>query len=370
MVQITIHDSLASLTFLLEEHGWVTWHDSRDLTTQAPHQKRRQPMFQKAFLFGGLLLLAGAAVLVTPGSSQAQHHGGGGHGGSFHSGGFHHGGFSHSGFNHGGFNHGAFSHGAFHHGFDRDDFRHGAFHHGFDRDFRHDFHHGFHHGVWWFPGSGWYPGYYGGYGASPYNSGYYPYSYNSGYYPYDSGYYPYSNDSGYSPYSNDSGYSPYSNDTYSNGSSSPAYDPGYYDSYGPLTSSYPDSYSPATAQPDTRAHITVSVPADAALWFNDTKSTATGAVREYASPPLTAGDRFTYDVRARWNENGHEVTQTQQVEVTGSPRGREVPGAADECAHGAEPLTGKGREQCCGSPSTTTRSRCGSSSKGGWQAPG
>ena len=46
-------------------------------------------MFGKTFSFAGPMLLAGAAVLVTPGSGQAQHHGGG-HGGGFHSGGFHH----------------------------------------------------------------------------------------------------------------------------------------------------------------------------------------------------------------------------------------------------------------------------------------
>ena len=91
-------------------------------------------MFRKVLSFGGMLLLAGAAVLVTPGSGQAQHHGGGGHGG----------GFSHGGFSHGGFSHGGFSHG----------FNHGGFHGG---------------GGWW-----WYPGYYGSYGAWPYNYGYYP----------------------------------------------------------------------------------------------------------------------------------------------------------------------------------------------------
>jgi hypothetical protein len=43
-------------------------------------------MFRKAFSFGGLLLLAGALVLVTPGSGQAQHHGGGFRGGGFRGG--------------------------------------------------------------------------------------------------------------------------------------------------------------------------------------------------------------------------------------------------------------------------------------------
>jgi uncharacterized protein (TIGR03000 family) len=199
-------------------------------------------------------------VLVTPGSGQAQHHGGGGHGGGFHGGGFNHGGLNH------GFNHGAFNHGGLNHGFNHGAFNHGAFHH---RGFR---------------GGGlrWYPGYYGYYGAWPYYYGYYPYSY----------------------------------DAYSYGSSSPAYDSGYYGAYGGVTSSYPDSYFPATAQPDTSAHVTVSVPADAEIWLEGTKTTSTGSVREYQSPPLTPGIRYTYEVRARWNENGQQVTQTQQVKVT------------------------------------------------------
>jgi uncharacterized protein (TIGR03000 family) len=261
-------------------------------------------MFGKALSFGGLLLLSGALVLGTAGSVQAQHHGGGGHGGGghgggghgggfhggghgggFHGGGFHGGGFHHGGFNHGGFHHGGFNHGGFHSGFHHGDFRHGDFRHGDFRhgDFRHGFHHGFHHGGIW-----WYPGLYGGYGAWPYNYGYYP-SY---------------------------GYSDYYPNTYSSDWSSPEYDSGYYGSYGGVTSSYPDIYSPATAQPDTRAQLIVNVPADAEIWFEGTKMTSTGSVREFQSPPLTAGTRYTYEVRARWNENGQEVTQTQEVKVT------------------------------------------------------
>src|SRR5213080_2459574 len=43
---------------------------------------RRQIMFGKVFRFGGVLLLSGAAALVTPDRGQAQH--GGGHGGGAH----------------------------------------------------------------------------------------------------------------------------------------------------------------------------------------------------------------------------------------------------------------------------------------------
>ncbi len=230
-------------------------------------------MFRKAYSFAGLLLLAGAVVLVAPGSSQAQHRGGGGHAGGFHAGGFHaggiHGGSFHAGGIHGGgFNHGGFNHGGFNHG-------------------------GFHGGGWW------YPGYYGYYGASPSYYGSYPYSGHSDYYPYSSDW------------------------------SSPGYDSGYYGSYEDVTPSYsygspsvgsPSYYAPATASPDTTAHVTVSVPADAEIWFNDTKTTSTGAVREYQSPPLAPGGRFTYELRARWSQNGDEVTQTQQVAVTAGAR--------------------------------------------------
>lgn len=141
---------------------------------------------------------------------------------------------------HGGGHGGGFHHGGFHH----HGFHHGGFHH-----------HGFHYGGVW-----WYPGYYGGYGASPYYYSYYPY-----YGSYD--------------------YNPYSYDGSSYDWPSQSYDSRYYGSYGGVTSSYPDGYSPATAQPDTSAHVTVSVPADAEIWFEGSKTTSTGSVREYQSPP-------------------------------------------------------------------------------------
>jgi uncharacterized protein (TIGR03000 family) len=60
----------------------------------------------------------------------------------------------------------------------------------------------------------------------------------------------------------------------------------------------------------------VNVPAGAQLWFDGKATTTTGSIRQFDSPPLTPGSRYSYEVRARWNENGHEVTQTQQVEVS------------------------------------------------------
>ena len=126
-MQITIHDNLRSLTFLLE--GTVL---SRGITVAMQPltlgiRRGGTPMFRKAFSFAGLLLLAGAAVLVTPGSGQAQHRGGGGfHGGGFHGGGFH-GGFRGGGFHRGGFHRGDFHRGDFHRNFFAPRFNRGFF---------------------------------------------------------------------------------------------------------------------------------------------------------------------------------------------------------------------------------------------------
>src|SRR5262249_26879033 len=113
-------------------------------------------------------------------------------------------------------------------------------------------------------------------------------------------------------------------------SSSPTYDEGY--SYGytapdygdgaAADATYPGSYQAFDSPPalgdtsDNTAHILVKVPANARVWFEGVLTTSSGPVREYQSPPLTSGNRYTYDVRARWNDNGREFTQTQHVAVT------------------------------------------------------
>jgi uncharacterized protein (TIGR03000 family) len=226
-------------------------------------------MVRKAFLYGGMLAIAGAAILATPGLSWAQHgggHGGGGHFGGGHIGGGHFGAGHFAGGRIGGFR--------------------GGFYHGS----------GYHH-------------YYPGYGSHRYYPGYGLY----GYYPY-----------GYDDY-------PYYADAYSYGGSVPAYDYGSYFNSSPVipnpgatfsADAYYAAVAPSTApaQSDKVAHMTVQVPADAEVWFGKTKTTSTGSVRHYESPPLTPGSQYTYQIRARWNQNGQEVTQTQLVNVTAGGR--------------------------------------------------
>jgi uncharacterized protein (TIGR03000 family) len=66
---------------------------------------------------------------------------------------------------------------------------------------------------------------------------------------------------------------------------------------------------------DQAAHLVVRVPADAEVWFGTGKTTQTGATREFVSPPLSPGQEYTYEVRARWTESAKEMDQVRQVDV-------------------------------------------------------
>jgi uncharacterized protein (TIGR03000 family) len=180
-------------------------------------------------------LLATAAFALSPGTTAAQHHGGGGHAGGGHPGG-------------------------------------GTWHGG-----------GWHDGGWHVGIGIGYP-WYGGYGYRGYY-GYSPYYYGDRWGDYDT--YPYYGDA-----------------------------PSYYSgspTYSGMSSSYGYG-APAQAQ-DNAAHIRVIVPPDAKVWFGNTATQQTGAVRHFESPELTTGKDYTYDIKAQWTEEGKEVTRTRQVNV-------------------------------------------------------
>jgi uncharacterized protein (TIGR03000 family) len=70
----------------------------------------------------------------------------------------------------------------------------------------------------------------------------------------------------------------------------------------------------------SRAAITVQVPQGATLWFDGTKTSQTGGLRSFVSPPLQAGYNYAYDVRARWTENGKVREETKTVQVHAGAR--------------------------------------------------
>jgi uncharacterized protein (TIGR03000 family) len=229
-------------------------------------------------------------------------HGGGGHGGGFHGGGFHGGGFHGGGFHGGGFHsggfHGGVAHGGFHHG----GFHHGGFHHG-------GFHHGgFHNGG--FHNGGFHRGFVGGWG----------YGLGLGYG------YPYYGYSGYSsPYYGYSGYSYPYDDTYSY--ATPYVGSSYY--YAPSTS-YDVQPSDAYVAPSTTpsgfgaaaaATVEVRLPdANAEVWIDNDKMTTTGVDRVFRTAPFDSSRSYSYDVTARWSQDGRVVERTRTVTVRGGDR--------------------------------------------------
>jgi len=233
-------------------------------------------MLRKAFSTFGILAVSAAALLVLPQAGWAQHGGGHGGGGGGHGGG---GGYHGGG---GGYHGGG---GGYHGGY-------GGYHGGY----------GGYHGYAGYRGYGYgYPGYYHHYGYySPFFLGIglgYPY-YGSGYYGYP--YYDY----GYSGY----GAANYAPD-YSSFYSAPA--PGTYPPYPqPGFSS-----APAPAQPDYSVHVTVLAPPDAQVWFDGAETRGTGFHRDFVSPPLEPGQKYSYEVKARWMQDGQPVVQTRKVYV-------------------------------------------------------
>jgi uncharacterized protein (TIGR03000 family) len=85
--------------------------------------------------------------------------------------------------------------------------------------------------------------------------------------------------------------------------------------YTPSTGNY--SYGAFAPQND-RANIRVILPrADAKVWFSDSPTEQTGQIRQFVSPKLDPNKQdYTYEVKARWEENGKPVTRTQRVKVS------------------------------------------------------
>jgi uncharacterized protein (TIGR03000 family) len=74
--------------------------------------------------------------------------------------------------------------------------------------------------------------------------------------------------------------------------------------------------APETSGPaEAAAQIELRVPADAEVWIDGARTTQTGAVRRFVSPPLPPGREYSYEVRVGWKDAGREVTQSRRLAV-------------------------------------------------------
>jgi uncharacterized protein (TIGR03000 family) len=63
------------------------------------------------------------------------------------------------------------------------------------------------------------------------------------------------------------------------------------------------------------ARVHVRVPADALLWFDGTPTTQRGPERDFTTPELNPEKTYTYEVKARWMQDGQPLERTLKVEV-------------------------------------------------------
>jgi uncharacterized protein (TIGR03000 family) len=66
--------------------------------------------------------------------------------------------------------------------------------------------------------------------------------------------------------------------------------------------------------------LQVRVPADAEILIDGAKTTQRGTLRQYISPPLEPGKNFTYEITAKYTEDGKEVSRTHRQVVRAGGR--------------------------------------------------
>jgi uncharacterized protein (TIGR03000 family) len=84
----------------------------------------------------------------------------------------------------------------------------------------------------------------------------------------------------------------------------------------------PGEQGGATGRPAT-ATVRLSLPAGAALYVNGSPTRQTGAEREFVTPPLVAGSRYEYDMRAEVLVGGKLEAEELKVVVTAGAQVKE-----------------------------------------------
>jgi uncharacterized protein (TIGR03000 family) len=76
----------------------------------------------------------------------------------------------------------------------------------------------------------------------------------------------------------------------------------------------------ASLSSEKSARVVVRVPEDARLEFEGVTMPQTGRIRSFVTPALLPGQRYHYDVRAVWQEDGRTVVHERKVNVYGGEK--------------------------------------------------
>jgi uncharacterized protein (TIGR03000 family) len=94
--------------------------------------------------------------------------------------------------------------------------------------------------------------------------------------------------------------------------------------YGPQSAVAPEAAAvevPPLDRTPQAVTLEVTVPNPAAeVFVEGGRTRSVGKTRTFISPPLETGTRYTYEVKARWTEDGKEVEQTRRVPVRAGDR--------------------------------------------------
>jgi uncharacterized protein (TIGR03000 family) len=80
----------------------------------------------------------------------------------------------------------------------------------------------------------------------------------------------------------------------------------------PKAARQPEKLPPPTPN---SAHLRIRVPKDAEVLVEGRKTTASGTVREFVSPPLTPGKNMIYSILVRYTDGGKKIEETHSIRV-------------------------------------------------------
>jgi uncharacterized protein (TIGR03000 family) len=81
-----------------------------------------------------------------------------------------------------------------------------------------------------------------------------------------------------------------------------------------------DAARPAQGAEPRPATMVIVLPADAVLEIDGAPTKSTGYVRTFQSPPLPAGEKFTYTIKATWKDGDKLRTVEREITVTAGNR--------------------------------------------------